>query len=949
MGGDLWVEHMSLDWFLLLVLSLHSRRRMRGRLVEHSPLLDSLRRPCAARSDSSDFWSACVSGTYDDDAADSLEEHLRSRIQGSDGTPTPLTPSEVEVLREHVRSGHLKKSHLCKPCMEAEGPVRRHVSHSKKRAGVAHIDICGPLPLSWEGHRYILVLGLRLLDDAPLLISARGLATRTSVEVTAALGEMIDEFEGYDLTELPLSNGKRILTIQSDRAREFESRNFTEFCRARGLTHSETKGYDPAANGTAERVVGLIKSGLRKLLASTAFPASSWGYLLRYLVQSHFVAAIGREQTSLPPGTLVIARTLASRPSLEPRGVVGRLLFHDHLHDGSSYLLMDEDVVRCGYPVACPEDRNLKWTLRTEVGIDPNEVALLRTGLETACELDAVNLLSGITTSQVGDPLRKLEDDLGVGSAKVRDRTSPTEDVDDAESHEKGMALLPENSMRKVEDGQLELEDVLGVASAKVRDRTSLDDHAADPRVAEPASKGAADEPPVDKSLLVDAGEIRRIFRSNDPRKEKWDAGIRKELKALTEDTPCLVPLTPKQRQVAETKARTEGKPVQRVPSKLVFAIKTDGRFRVRLVACGNHCAEVLGCVSTSELDGVLLRFMLSWEAAQRSQGSAGRTVEKVDVSNAFINSDLPENRLVLIDPPSLLISLGYLPQGTVWVAKRAIYGLRESPALWAATRNKEMAKLTLGNGLLLRPSRTHAALWFLYSEVDKGTRPGQPDENGELVTPEGVYHYKTYVKPLGMIGVYVDDILGVGLAKAVRVAMEQIRLLWKTTPIEALSEHGELSFLGTWVSERLLGKELGFYIHQLPFAEQLVKRVSADGAMRRRDTPCEPESYTGRTPETPGKEFSEKEKAGEMHRLQSLVGSLIWLSCRTRPDLAYGVSMAASVITKSLEECHQRTRHLVQYLATHLSEGLFYRYGKEGETMDIYGDASFAPRGFCQ
>ena len=107
-----------------------------------------------------------------------------------------------------------------------------------------------------------------------------------------------------------------------------------------------------------------------------------------------------------------------------------------------------------------------------------------------------------------------------MASAKVRDRTSPTEDVDDLESaeNEKGMALQPENSTRKVDDEQLELEDVLGVASAKVRDRTSLDDHAADPRVAEPASKEPADEPPVDKSLLVDAGEIRRIFRSNDPR-----------------------------------------------------------------------------------------------------------------------------------------------------------------------------------------------------------------------------------------------------------------------------------------------------------------------------------------------------------------------------------------------------------------------------------------------
>ena len=391
----------------------------------------------------------------------------------------------------------------------------------------------------------------------------------------------------------------------------------------------------------------------------------------------------------------------------------------------------DEQVVRCGYPVACPEDRDLNWTLRSDLSVDPS--ALLKSGLETASELDAVALLSEISTMKVRDQPRKLEDDLGEVATKVRDRTSPDSRVDDLEVAEpdgKDMDLQAEISTRKVEDGKLELDDVLGAAAAKVGDRTSLENHAADPRVVEPTSKEPSDEPPVDKSLLVDAEEIRRIFRSNNYRKEKWDAGIRKELKALTEDTPCLIPLTPKQRQVAETKARTEGKAVQRVPSKLVFAIKTDGRFRVRLVACGNHCAEVLGCVSTSELDGVLLRFMLSWEAAQRSQGFFGRTVEKDDVSNAFINSDLPENRLVLIDPPSLLISLGYLPQGTVWVVKRAIYGLRESPALWAATRNREMAKLTLDNGLLLQPSKTHAALWLLYHAVDEGVRPGRMEKS---------------------------------------------------------------------------------------------------------------------------------------------------------------------------------------------------------------------------
>ena len=68
------------------------------------------------------------------------------------------------------------------------------------------------------------------------------------------------------------------------------------------------------------------------------------------------------------------------------------------------------------------------------------------------------------------------------------------------------------------------------------------------------------------------------------------------------------------------------------------------------------------------------------------------------------------------------------------------------------------------------------------------------------------------------------------------------------------------MAFLGTWVSEKLLGKEYGFYIHQLPFAEQLIKRFSADGAMRRRDTPCEPESYTARTSEPLGGN-SRKEK----------------------------------------------------------------------------------------
>ena len=254
-------------------------------------------------------------------------------------------------------------------------------------------------------------------------------------------------------------------------------------------------------------------------------------------------------------------------------------------------------------------------------------------------------------------------------------------------------------------------------------------------------------------------------------------------------------------------------------------------------------------------------------------------------MSNAFINSDLPENRLVLIDPPSLLISLGYLPQGTVWVAKRAIYGLRESPALWAATRNKEMAKLTLGNGLILRPSKTHAALWLLYHAVDEGVRPGQVDENGELVTPEGVVPLQNLCQATwhdrSIRRRYLRSRASQGLSEKPRKksgCFGKLRLLRRFRSKE------NWLFWALGLAKNFWERSMGFNIHQLPFAEQLVKRVSADGAMRRRDTPCEPESYAGRTPETPRREFSEREKAAEMHRLQSLVGSLIWLVMPNSP-----------------------------------------------------------------
>eukprot|EP00971_Amphidinium_carterae_P191276 3795657-Amphidinium_carterae.1 len=87
----------------------------------------------------------------------------------------------MRELEAHVQAGHTTKSILCRTCLLADGPVRRHMVRAK-RGFVLHIDLCGPFPLSWSGSKYILVAALRL-PDMPLLLAARPTKTKTALEV----------------------------------------------------------------------------------------------------------------------------------------------------------------------------------------------------------------------------------------------------------------------------------------------------------------------------------------------------------------------------------------------------------------------------------------------------------------------------------------------------------------------------------------------------------------------------------------------------------------------------------------------------------------------------------------------------------------------------------------------------------------------------------------------
>ena len=264
----------------------------------------------------------------------------------------------------------MTKSNLCKSCLEAEGPRRIHrsIRDVDKATHVLHIDIAGPLTLSDDGYSYFLVGALRL-PGLPLLIDVKLLTTRTSAEVCDELEKMVAFFEALQTEGLLIGETCRIKRLHSDKAGEFIAPFFSKFLsNHKTIDHTFTSGYDPQANGTAERSVGLLKALAARSLASAGLGHEYWSYAVRYASQSLLCHALQKTQRSLPFGATVAAQVLGHRDIKFPesRSMTGRLLYWDHLRDQISYILCPPDspdgdpmVYRAGLPVRLPPGVNI--------------------------------------------------------------------------------------------------------------------------------------------------------------------------------------------------------------------------------------------------------------------------------------------------------------------------------------------------------------------------------------------------------------------------------------------------------------------------------------------------------------------------------------------------------------------------------------------------------------
>ncbi|OLP75490.1 Copia protein [Symbiodinium microadriaticum] len=400
----------------------------------------------------------------------------------------------------------------------------------------------------------------------------------------------------------------------------------------------------------------------------------------------------------------------------------------------------------------------------------------------------------------------------------------------------------------------------------------------------------------------------------------KWATAIRKEVRSLFE-TGTLSAITAEEARSLEAK-----KELKIVPSKCVFTLKPPSspgercRRKCRLVLCGNYIgkdgleADLYASGTSSEA----MRIALIIAASRRWKGAIA------DITSAFLQAFWPASmpRYGII-PPRVVQDLpddekaGEV-EGSVWVVQRPLYGLRESPMIWAEHRNKELRRLTVAHGkrrLRLKPLTSEPELWLIW------------DESAQELC--------------GILVVYVDDLMYLAEEETIEVMHAEIRSLWPTSTLEWLNQEKSVRYLGVEIKATPDGS---YSINQQAYITELLRAHNLHSATHTQ-LPV-PKEWIDNVEQ--GREAEEEFCERDLRRGQKAVGECLWLAMKSRPDILFAVNHMASQVSKRPLHVARVGERLLAYLAGTADLSLVLSPGEETTRREIvcYTDASFSPYG---
>ena len=393
---------------------------------------------------------------------------------------------------------------------------------------------------------------------------------------------------------------------------------------------------------------------------------------------------------------------------------------------------------------------------------------------------------------------------------------------------------------------------------------------------------------------------------------DRWVSAARSEVEALA-DMKAITRLFGS----AASKARSQ-EGVQVLPAKTVFTVKPGSgsslyRRKCRVVGCGNFESKQQDLdLYASGVPADVLRSCLA-EAAV-----CGFAIFITDVKNAFLRATIPDTvkGSILLRPPRILEQMNITVPEEIWVIEKAVYGLRQSPKWWADYRDAALAASSWegpSGRTHLKQSTVEPNLWKIKSEDGR---------------------------TLGLVIVYVDDVMIISSKLEAEALYEWVKGMWECTPLETASPGKPVTFLGVEVHVVCDSQGVqGFALSQEAYILELLRTYDLPHTMRNsplprewvKDQPAPEEGYT----------------TDVLRRAQKVTGELLWLSQRTRVDLAYSVALMGSWCSKAPEFVCRMGLRILEFLGSTAT----YRLSLVPKQCAMnrivaYSDASFAPYG---
>ena len=772
-----------------------------------------------------------------------------------------ITKPNIQVW--HERMGHVSKDKLrqmrkdnsvagldfednntfCKGCALSKVPKSSFKScdelKTTKAGELVFMDLCSASPsVSLKGAKYFLLFK----DDFTKYQKVYFLKEKSQSAF------YIRQFVAEVKNEL----GDNIRRIRTDNAKEFISKEVTDFLNKEGILMEFSSPRCPQQIGSVERENRTLIEDARSILQSSGMPDTIWAEAVNTSCYTRNFVVVGK------------------------RGKSSYELWHKSKPDISHLRIFGSTC----YAVI-PERGRRKFGPKTKVGYV--------VGYEWKCKSYRV-----FYPDRKGVFIEKhvrIDEDNIFNSAK-KERQAAVMNVVDSDSSESECEYETANIKSKVVkkdnfgDSKLdiepvvELEDIsgsIGKSSNESKEEVRLSTRTdrreglrVNPKATEHYQAGHCYFNSYDESEPSSYEEAIACQH-----KDKWLKAIDEELTSLEKNHTWVMVNLPKDR-----------KPIK---SMWIFKLKRKPngeteRYKARLVVKGCHQKygedydEIYSPVA--QFDSI--RTLISVVAANDLE------MIQFDIKTAFLNGDL-DHEIYMIPPE------GYVCKSNkVCLLKKALYGLKQAPRQW----NQKLNDILTDYGLECSQSD-----YCLY--LDKR-------ENPSLI-----------------IAIYVDD--GLCVSKSKSMLSEFMSYLKQRLDLRIINNE---CFIG--IELKRLRAEEEIVIHQRSYTERLLKEYKMEDC-NGSEIPAAPSVKLSRNND------GESDQLENGYRYRQLIGSLMYLSTRTRPDISYIVSKLAQYVECPLQIHWKAAQKVLKYLKATKSFGICYsRYGKTDE-IKAYSDADFA------